>query len=305
VEQTGDPELLITVAFVAVQIYGWRGRPAQALAICERGIELAGMQPALGRAGRFGRLLLEAASALETLGRLDEAAACVQRAAEQAERTNDVQLRGLVALERGWFEHLRGEHQRALLHMERAVRIGQEIGSGEILGPSLTMMGAVYCLLERWASAVDTLAMIADMTQRGRATFEPIALSFLAEAYAGAGDMERARTTAAAALAAARRRGTKSYETRARLAEARVLLRSGAAATEIAPVLDELTALVDETGARDLEPHLHLERAELARRLGDAAGRDRELRLAREQFVAMGCPAMVARIDAQINVPVP
>jgi ATP/maltotriose-dependent transcriptional regulator MalT len=237
------------------------------------------------------------------MGRLGEAAAQLDRAADLAERTDDVELHGHVALERGRLAYLRGDAPAALAHVEAALQIGQQIGSGAILGPTLTLMGALRLLRQQWDQAVDILEMIGARTERGRAAFTSIILAYLAEAYLGAGDLARARATADAAVERARRVGTRGYEGRALLAQVRIMLRSeGAAAAErLEAIFASIDALLTETAARGMEPYVRLERAELARLCGDQHRRERELRAARSGFAAMESPAMVARIDALLG----
>jgi hypothetical protein len=155
--------------------------------------------------------------------------------------------------------------------------------------------------------AVHTLEQIAERVRNGRLMFEPIVLTFLAEAYFGDGDPLRAFTTADAAVAAARRRGTKGYEVRARLAKARIILRSeGAAArAQLEAAFASIDDLVAETGSGTGEPYVRLERAELARLVGDQPTWERELRAARAQFAEWDAPLMVAKVDALLAEALP
>ncbi len=302
-ERTNNAELRVAVASAAVDLYEWVGRHVQGLEVCEQTLALVRAHPGLGSAGRLGRLLLAKGSTLSNLGRLREAAQQLQQVAKLAGRTNDIELKGLVALEGAQLEYVRGNDDAALAQAEAALQIAGQIGSGASAGPAFTLVGALHCVLERWDSAVSMLEMIAERTRHGRPTFEPIALAYLAEAYLGAGDAARARTTVDAAVAAARRRGTKGYEARARLAQARVILRSeGAPARQR---LEAIFAMVDdliaETGARSLEPYLRMDRAELDRLPGYRPGWERELRAARAQLADMGGTAILAKLDAQLD----
>jgi hypothetical protein len=299
-ERTGDLELRVIVALAAVNLYDWTGRYAEELAVCERALALVAAHPELGGAGRRGRLLQAKGAALGALGRLSEEAQLLGEANALAERTNDVELRGFVALESTWLEYMRGEMTAALAHADTALRLGRQIGSGAIVGPTFTLLGALHCAMGRWDDAVGILELVADRVRLGRLTFEPIVRTFLAEAYLGAGDPLRARVTAEAALAAAQQRGTRSFAARAYMALARVLLHSeGAAARrQLEAIFAAIDSLIAETGAVSFAAYMRLDRAELARLLGDREGWRRELDAARAQFVAMDAPAMVARVDA-------
>jgi tetratricopeptide (TPR) repeat protein len=283
-----------------VNLYDWMGRYAEELAVCERALALVAAHPELGGAGRRGRLLQAKGAALGALGRLRDEAQLLQEANALAERTNDVELRGFVALEFTWCEYMRGEIPAALAHADTALRLGQQIGSGAILGPTFTLLGALHCAMGRWNDAIGILELIADRVRLGRLTFEPIVRTFLAEAYLGAGDPLRARITGEGALVAAQQRGTRSFEARAYMALARVLLgtEGAAARQQLEAIFAAIDVLIAETGALSFEAHMRLDRAELARLLGDRESWQRELRAARAQFLAMDAPKMVAKADA-------
>jgi tetratricopeptide (TPR) repeat protein len=122
-------------------------------------------------------------------------------------------------------------------------------------------------------------------------------LASLAGALLAAGELDRARAIAEEAVGAGQRIGTPVYEAEAQLALARVLLRQrGADATPaVRSALDRAEALLRETGARNFQPFVHLERAELAHLSGDPADARRERATAERLFRAMGAPA---RADA-------
>ena len=135
---------------------------------------------------------------------------------------------------------------------------------------------------------------------RGAREAEAECLAFLADAYLGLGDLERARATADEAVAMAIDRGVKYQECQAQYALARVLLQTqGTEAREqIQAILDRGFALVKETGAAIMEPFLRMELAELARVTGDTDTRDRELREAQCLFTEMGAPIRAQQVEA-------
>jgi len=88
------------------------------------------------------------------------------------------------------------------------------------------------------------------------------------------------------------------YEIRALLARAHVLT-----ATEGAPArsrieadLGDAAALIEATEARVFTPQVHVERAALARILGDEATRQRELREAHRLFTEMGATVRAEQV---------
>jgi len=59
--------------------------------------------------------------------------------------------------------------------------------------------------------------------------------------------------------------------------------------------------LVEETGARSLEPFIRIELAELARLTGDEETRHRELREAHRLFTEMGAPLQAAKLAPELS----
>ena len=77
-------------------------------------------------------------------------------------------------------------------------------------------------------------------------------------------------------------------------------------ATEGAPArarveadLRDAAALIDATEARAYAPEVNVERAELARVVGDEVGRQRELREAHRLFTAMGATARADEVTKE------
>jgi hypothetical protein len=86
--------------------------------------------------------------------------------------------------------------------------------------------------------------------------------------------------------------GARHYEARARLELARAI-RAEASPGFGSPAGAELDAglsIAVALGIRSLLPEIHLERAQLARATGDAAGHELELRTAQRLFGEMGAP---------------
>ena len=133
--------------------------------------------------------------------------------------------------------------------------------------------------------------------------FEPNLLAYLAEAHLGTGDGEAARATAEQAIRLARERGTRGWEIRAHLAQARVLrtLDGTRPRSTIEACLARAEALVVETGARAQTPLLIEERARLAADLGDARAGARLLRGAQRAFAEMGAAGHAARLAEEIG----
>jgi hypothetical protein len=93
------------------------------------------------------------------------------------------------------------------------------------------------------------------------------------------------------------------YEIRALLARAHVLI-----ATEGAPAralveadLRDAAAVIEATEARVFTPQVYVERAALARVLGDAEGHQRELREAHRLFSEMGATARAEQVAKELG----
>src|SRR5262249_41993666 len=273
-ERSGDPELRIAVASAAAHLYEWLGRLRQQLEVTQRALELLDAHPSLDAGGRRGRLFLAQSWALDGAGRFNEATARLQVADDIAEQTNDLDLRGHVAVERMWLEYMRGNIDAAFVQGDVALRTAQHIGSVAIAGPTVAMLGALHCVRAEWDSAINLLEMIAERIRNQRQTFQPIVLGFLAEAYLGNGAAARAGVPADAAVDAARQHGTRGYEARARMAQVRVILRSegDAARARLAGLFAELADLIVETGGHALEPYVLLDRGGLAGGGGERPG---------------------------------
>ena len=125
-------------------------------------------------------------------------------------------------------------------------------------------------------------------------------LKTLAEARLATDQLDAARATAEEAVSAGQRIGTRIYEAEAQLVLARVLLRSDgkAGADGIRSALAGAEVIHAESGAKNLQPFVHLERAELARLENDPGTRERELRTALELFGEMEAPIRVREVEA-------
>jgi hypothetical protein len=137
---------------------------------------------------------------------------------------------------------------------------------------------------------------------RTSADLESANLAVLAESYLGLGDLTRATTLAREGVAVARRQGNIPRELLGNLALARVLLASDgpAARDEIEAALARALELTGDGGAKVLEPHVHVELAELARQLGDEEEYERELRMAHRLFTEIGAVGHVERLGAEL-----
>ncbi len=131
----------------------------------------------------------------------------------------------------------------------------------------------------------------------------PLWLSNLAEAHVGVGALDRAGEVSAEALSLAQRHGTRLWECDARLAIAHGLLRAAdtSSAGAIEDALHQALNLVEETGGRSREPHIHEARAELAQLQGTGTTRERELGEAHRLYTEMGATGHAERVARELD----
>jgi hypothetical protein len=74
------------------------------------------------------------------------------------------------------------------------------------------------------------------------------------------------------------------------------------AAKDVEATLAEAEAWLEMSGARSYEPFLHVERAELARLIGDEATRQEGLREAHRLFTEIGAPIRAAEVAKELGL---
>ncbi len=192
-----------------------------------------------------------------------------------------------------------GDVEVAVARAQQSLDIAERIGSPFSRLYAQGFLGSALTLAGHAAEAIGLLEEALRSARERRTGLEGEArlLADLAEALLAAGELDRARAVAEEAVAAGQRLGTRVFEYEAQRALVRVLLRQqGAAASPaIRSALERAEVLLRETGARNYQPFIHLERAELARLSGDPASHRRELATAERLFREMGA---TARADA-------
>ena len=133
--------------------------------------------------------------------------------------------------------------------------------------------------------------------------WEGRARAVMAAAHLGLGDRARALTLAEEAICFTRRLGSRVWEFSALLTRIRALRETqGLRATrEIEGALAEADAWLEMSDAKNYEPFLHVERAELARLSGDDTARRRELREAHRLFTEIGAPIRAEQVARELG----
>jgi class 3 adenylate cyclase/tetratricopeptide (TPR) repeat protein len=255
----------------------------------ELGSEYAGFSPLVALTGIRG-------AALCFQGRLGEGFEAIDRAMELA-RQHDQMLWLAVA-------HLLdvGPSFRAA-DLDRVMRDVRELAVLVEKQPTpVTQVSYQYALglshlaREEWEEAARRFEPI-----QGISGLFP---AYLAEAYLGCGDRDRARTVAEQAVARNCASGALLSEIHALITLARVL-RTIDAARELETIeasLSRAEGLVQETGARLRLPSLHEERARLAQALGRPSDAERELREAHRLYTEIGATGHADRLAEELGL---
>jgi class 3 adenylate cyclase/tetratricopeptide (TPR) repeat protein len=309
-EESGDPGPYVTIATNAYAFY-CAGAYREAVAICDRAIELADGDPAVG-AGiivacpyafyhQFKGLMLG------ELGQLEQARKLIEQGRKIAGEQGDIETVGWSHMWSTWLAGFAGgEPEAALGHAQRALEIAERIGGSFSRAWAWLQLGVAEQMRGEWRRAVDALERSRAIAREGRTGVDAEArrLAQLGESYLGLGDPERARAFVEEGLEVARAQGHVPGEIHASLSLARVLLGSAdPARMEIEAALARTLELARQTGAKAWEPLVHEELAELARQSGDEERRERELREAHRLFTEIGATGHAERLAGELALP--
>jgi len=304
-DQAGDAglRLAVRVALLSALYQGCRTREALELAeamLCEHvpGAPLFGGSPTVFALAMRG--LLQAMSGCPLDGLAD-----VERALGEAEGREPVDSLVTVHSTFIGIATILGDDVMVMKHVQRAVALTASSPSQIVEQWACSFLGQMHLTRDEWDEAVVVLERVVAF-QREVLVLGwrlPTDLALLAQAHAGAGNLERARVLAAEAVGLSQARGQRGEEIRAQLARTRVLLRAdpAGARNEIEAALARAEALIEETGLISNTPLVHLERAALARAVGDEAVRQRELREAQRLFTDMGATIRAEQVARELS----
>jgi len=307
-ERTDDAGLALATGTRLVIALIASGDLRQALALSEQalarppaslklGTTILGYSPFLRLINLHGKLLID-------LGRLDEGAAELERVDRLAREEGDVETLGITHGERVVLARVRGDAEAALTHARETLRIAERLGSPFFRAGAYLAFGQAHILGAEWTAAREALDKGLAIARAGGAYVEaePLALAWLAAAHLGVNDTTRARVAAEEALAVAQRRRTRPAECIAYIGWARVLIRTDGVRSRAAieAALERALALVEETGAKNNEPFIRVQRARLAALAGDGAGWRRELETAHRLFSTMGAVPRAERLAREL-----
>jgi adenylate cyclase len=307
-DQSGNDVLRSLTRALLAPALAARGGLREALAIGEEMETLCGGDPDAGAQllgfSPYGMTLVYRGLVLTLLGRLAEAAQVLERAIAIGQVRREPELLITAHLHSVTWCTFTGDAARAWQHAHRAVELA-EAATAKITGfASALALGRARLLNEQWSDAASTLDQaLAEMRARQAMLHgEAAILADLAQAVVVLGDCGRARLLADEAVSTAQERHIIS-EVPALLARAHVLrLSDGArAAAAIEADLQQAMAVVERMEAHVYTPLIHVERAELARLLGDEAAYQRELREAHRLFVETGATGHAERVGRQLS----
>jgi tetratricopeptide (TPR) repeat protein len=308
-DETGDPAMKLGLRVSLVASHFEAGRLCEALTYDEQALEEPPADLMIG-VDQFGVspyiwFVMFRGLLLTAMGRLDDATRDFDRAVELARAHDEFEVLAQTHSFYSALACLEGDDQAALGHAHHAVEVAEKIGSAFSRVLAYHALGEARMLRGESAAAVDALerALAIGRERHTARQNEAEVLALLAEARLTRGDSRAARETAEQALTVARERGTRMWECAAHLTLGRVLLRGEGAHVRgaIEAALAQASSLVGETGAKQYEPFIHLERAELARLTADDPTRLRELREAHRLFTAMGATARAKQVAKELG----
>lgn len=279
-----------------------------ALAAAEHGIAVSGGDVDLGAELAFLRPVVFLTAlrgfVLTYLGRLAEAGRALSEALAIAERDREAEVAGWI---NGWtvlHATVSGDGGPALERVQRGLEVAERSGSPFSQVVALASLGRIHALRSQWPEAVATLSRSLELARLRRTGLETEAgiLADLAAASLEVGEAEQALRLAAEAVEIARKRGLELDECVASRVHARILLETsrGARRRSARRALDRSLELARDTGARALEPAIHLGFAELARANGDAAMRSEALGQALALYREIGAEVHAERLAAEV-----
>jgi adenylate cyclase len=287
-EESGDPALYVADAPAALAL-SLTGAHREAMAICDRALELADGDPTVGAGLVFGCPYavchVTKGSVLAQLGELEEARRLLEQGRKLAREQGDTEVLGMSYGISAGLAVFQGEPEAALGHARQALEIAERIGSSYSREQAWISLGRAEALRGQWRRAVDALERSAAIARESRSlAFDALRLALLGESYLGLGDRERARSLV-----------TKGVET------ARAQGNAGAAArAQIEAALARALQLVREAGTKAYEPLVHVELAELARQSGQEEEHQRELHEAHRLFSEIGAGAHAERLAGEL-----
>lgn len=254
--EIGDPALRIATLPIPIYSRLYEGRPADALALAQEGIELARGEPALGGGllvvCPLAWCLMMRANALCMTGRLEESAQTLGQALAAAREQGDAETEA-------WTHNMFVLHARysgvtdgVLEHARRGIEIAEEWGSAFSRVFSLGYLGHARLLLGEHEAALGAFAQAIDLARESRSGLQEEAwwTVGLAEALLARGRDPEALAAATRAVTLAQRRGNRLHTAACQRVLAEALLARGGSEDSAAAerALEHAQASILESG---------------------------------------------------------
>ena len=263
--------------------------------LAEEAISLAGSDPRVGieLSGTSGAIMAHGllCGTLAHLGLLAEAKQVVERGAELVRDFDDPASEGLFwsfAILVPWSS---GDAAVALRYARRAAELSADSTNAPLRSSVAQALGVAHMLAREWDEAIAEL-----QTSRRGGPAGP----YLARAYLGAGQPERALEIADELLSVPRGSHGEAF---GRIPRALALLRSGGkpACAEVERELERIREICDEEGWGTAKAQVHEIEAEVAQLRGDEDTRLRELREAHRLYTEMGAAGHAERVAKELG----
>jgi adenylate cyclase len=284
-----------------------------ALDLAEEGIaqcQTTGSSLARSDVNRLLRtFILAKANVLAQMGDLKQATSLSEQAEHfrpSAEnKASDTRTTHTAALVRANLSYYYGDLETSLRNAHAFVDLAARSGSAWAGPVSAMALGRVHILGGNWHEARAILERSLRQARQFKLGLEAEALhlAYLAEAFAGCGEIDLAMATAGEAVSVARLRGTRFWELQAQISLAGVLLyrEDPGSPQRIEAVLAQAEALLAETGGDVMRPWILTLRAKLARVCGETDEYRRRLRDAYRIFNRMGASGHAERTAGELK----
>jgi tetratricopeptide (TPR) repeat protein len=294
-ERSPDPAAFVSVSG-GTYVFYLRGEIDRAIAGLDRAIELTGGDPSVAAdttlASPLAYVLTFKGGFVALSGNVVEGRALIEAGIEMALEYEDFETAGWGWQWKTWIDYFTCDGDAAPVDARRAHELAERVGHNFSRTWSLTMLGAVELIDGNWERAKEGLERAQELADRHRTSVEGNGLRSIwrGEALLGMGEIEAAARLVREGLEYSERRRMPANEAIGWLAMARIWLATPGAvdAPAVRRHLARADSLAKRTGGHLLQPLLHVELAELARREGDIEGRERELRRADRLREAMG-----------------
>ena len=301
-EETGNPQLLTAVLAARITALDAAGRNKDALTVCNLVLDSGETARAAGfDISTF--LTLRRGHLWSYLGELDRAQQDLDRGLEIARARNEIELVSWAHSSRASAAFYRGDVEGSLEEAHRSLEVAEKLDLTAHRLSARHALGRAHLLRGEYAEAVDAFRESL-ATPAGRFLVgldEGFRLAFLAVALFEVGEPTEAHATAQEAITLCQKQGTKNQELMAWLALGWIHSRGEPVqGGELDRALQHAEELLRETSCRIVAPLIPFERAERARRAGDAETQRTELEKTHRLLADMGATGYAAQIEGML-----